>query len=474
MDKLKKIVLQLEQEKFDEFEKSLVKTHSTKFLILLRYYRSNSTDNLLELLNCNENALYVLKSRLFDKTQKYLLENHTLTNTEKNSSSIDLNQYLNIYPRDTAIAMLHEVEKKYLQSNDHTSLTTIYSVLKKAYYHSDKHYIYSQLYNKQVAYAISLEKADDLLFSFNKNLANYYFSNSSTDLEILILLKNEIKNIFALNKSHKIELILNTILIQILLFTDMDLLEEEPVEDIIQKSETIINNYTEDLQIEQYKLILNYFKFEYYKKIQQFKKSISYFEIINASSQKWLLYSNYCLAFKFLFSKVEVLLKLNKKDGLQSESEDYYIDNYDFYSNVSLNFYLALKKFYSGQIKEAIVVLNKIIDNSSFVNFPHMEFEIKLTLAYFYYKKKDFELSGNILKNLSRKVSGSDDYIKYNNVKTFIKLLTSLLVDKKTTAYLNKQTGLLEQFNFYNFSERKVLQHLQQDIDNLLLNTKRA
>ncbi|MDF2450717.1 MAG: hypothetical protein K0S26_221 [Bacteroidota bacterium] len=468
MDKLKKIILQLDQKNYEAFEESLVKTNSDKFLILLRYYRSNKTDNLPELLHCNENALYVLKSRLFDKTQKYLLENHNSKNVEKNSFD-HLSQYLIDYPRDTAIAMLHEIEKKYLQSNDPASLTTIYSVLKKAYYHSDKHYIYSQLYNKQVAYAISLEKADDILFSFNKNLANYYFSNSSTDLEILVLLKNELKNIYALNKSHKIELILNTVLIQILLFTEIELSDEEPVEDIIQKSESIISQYPEDKHIEQYKLILSFFKFEYYKKIQQFKKALSYFEIVNANSQKWLLQSNYCLAFKFLFSKIEVLTKVDRKEDLLAEPEDYYFDHYDFYSTVSFKFYDALKKYHAGQTKEAIVLLNKIIDNSSFVNFPHMEFEIKLSLAYFYYKKKDFELAGNILKNLSRKVNGSDEFNNYNNVKTFIKLLTSILAEKKTPAYLSKQAGLLEQYNFYNFSGRKTLQYLQQDIDTILV-----
>jgi hypothetical protein len=471
MDKLKKIILQLDQKNYEVFEESLVKTKSDKFLILLRYYRTNNTANLLELLHCNENALYVLKSRLFDKIQKYLLESHNSKHEEK--KGVDhLIQYLNDYPRDTAIAMLHEIEKKYLQSNDPTNLTSIYSVLKKAYYHSDKHYIYSQLYNKQVAYAISLEKADDILFSFNKNLANYYFSNSSTDLEILVLLKNELKNIYALNKSHKLELILNTVLIQILLFTGIELQDEEPIEDIIQKSERIINQYPEDKQIEHYKIILSYFKFEYYKKIQQFKKALSYFEIINANSQKWLLQSNYCLAFKFLFSKIEVLIKLDKKDDLVAESEDYYFDNYDFYTTVSLKFYVALKKYYAGQTKEAIVLLNKIIDDSSFVNFPHMEFEIKLSLSYFYYKKKDFELAGNILKNLSRKVNGSDEFNKYNNVKTFIKLLTSLLAEKKTPAYLSKQSSLLEQYNFHNFSERKILQYLQQDIDTILVSKR--
>ncbi|MDF2448292.1 MAG: hypothetical protein K0R26_796 [Bacteroidota bacterium] len=467
MDKLKRIILQLDQEKYKELEESLIKTHSDKFLTLLRYYRTNSTANLLEILNCNENALYVLKSRLFDKTQKYLIDNHNNSKNSDQKSIENFNQYLTEFPRDTAIAMLHEIEKKYIQLNDPANLTAIYSALKKAYHYSDKQYIYSQLYNKQVAFSISLEKADDLLFSFNKHLANYFFSNASSELDILVLLKNEIKNIHALNKSHKIELILNSILIQMLLFTRVELAEEDPVEDIIQKSETIINQYPEDKQVEQHKLLLAFFKFEYYKSINQIKKCLPYLDLVNAQSQKWLLYGNYCLALKFLFSKVEILVRFGRVKELTEEKHDHYFDNYDFYSTVAFRFYDALKNYYGGQIKEAIAILNKIIEKSSFVNFPHMEFEIKLTLAYFYYRKKEFEVAGNVLKNLSRKVNGSEEFSKYNNVKTFIKLITALLTEKKTPAYLTKQATLLEQFNFYNFSERKVLQHLQHDIETI-------
>lgn len=471
MIKLKNIILQLDQSKFEVFEKSLVKNNSDKFLILLRYYRSENTGNLLELLDCNENALYVLKSRLFDKIQKYLLETNPVTHLEKKSGVItNLNHYFLNYPRDTAIAMIHEIEKEYLPSNDPSRLIPIYSVLKKAYYHSEKHYTYSQLYNKQVAYAISLEKADDILFSFNKNLANYYFSNSAADLELLVILKNEIKNIYALNKSHKAELTLNNIIIQLILFTDLDLSDELPVEDIIQQCETILSLHPDDKQIEHYNLILPFFKFEYYHKIQQLKKSLTYFEIINANSDNWLLYSNYCLAFKFLFSKVEVLSKLNKEQ-LTDKNEQYNFDNFDFYTTVVLDFYFALKQFYSGQTKKAISLLNKILDSKSFINFPHMEFEMKLTLAYFYFKEKDLELAGNLIKNLSRKIT-NPDYTKYNNIKDFIKLLNLLVADKKTKLNVSKQITLLEQFNYHNSKERKILQHIQQDIDITLLPKK--
>ncbi len=469
MEKLKKVVQQLDDEKYNFIKNVFIKNHSNKFLLLLQYYRDDSTDDLLETLNCNENALYVLRSRLYDKIQKHLLEFVNSENPESQTDQISyLDHYLVSFPRQTAIAMLHEIEKKYLKNSDFLNLINVYSVLKKAYYHSDKYYFYSQLYNKHVAYAISLEKANDTLLNFNKTLSNFYFSDSPTNLEILVLLKNEVKNIYSLNKAHNIELILNIILIQLFLFTKVELPDEDPVEDIILRSENIICEFSEDTQINKFELILNFLKFEYYHSINQPKKSLNYFERINENSNKWLLNNNYCLAFKFLFTKLEFINDANKTQELiDTSDENYHYDTYDFYTTVALKFYLGLQKYYAGQIKEAINILNKILDDSSFVNFVHMEIEIKLTLAYLYYKKKEFELAGNLLKNLSRKLSGAD-YAHYNNAKSFIKLLNLLLEEKENKAYFTKITALMEQFNYHNFSGRKILQHLQKEIKTIV------
>jgi hypothetical protein len=464
MEKLKKIIQQLDDKKFIFIKNVFVKNHSNKFLLLLQYYHDDKSDDLLELLNCNENALYVLKSRLYDKIQKHLLEFVNTENPDSQTAHIySLDDYLVSYPRDTSIAMLHEIEKQYLKNSDSLNLINVYSVLKKAYYHSDKYYFYSQLYNKHVAYAISLEKANDTLLNFNKTLSNFYFSDSSANLEILVLLKDEVKNIYSLNRDHNIELILNIILIQLFLFTNVELPDEAPVEDLITKSEKIIHDFQEDKHVNKFGLILNFLKFEYYHSINQPKKSLVYFEKVNENYEKWLLNNNYCLAFKFLFSKLEY-----HTEKIDSEKLiDTYYDTYDFYTTVALKFYIAVEKYHLGQIKEAINLLNKILDDSSFVNFVFMEIEIKLTLAFIYYKKNEFELAGNLLKNLSRKLSGAE-YSKYNNAKSFIKLLNLLLDEKENKAYFTKLNTLLEQFNYHNFSGRKILQHIQQEIKGVI------
>ncbi|MBL7884609.1 MAG: hypothetical protein JNL69_11105, partial [Bacteroidia bacterium] len=397
MEKLKKIILQLDNEKYQFVEKTFVDNHSNKFLILLQHYRSNASDDLLELLKCNENALYVLKSRLYDKIQKHLLEFMRSQDFSIEKQPVSLDEYLVLYPRDTAIAMLHEMEKEYSKKSDFVNLINLYSVLKKAYHYSDKYYLYTQLFNKHVAYAISLEKANDVLLDFNRTLSNYYFSDSSEDIEKLVLLKDEIKNICFLNNSHNIELIYNLVLIQLSLFANVELHDEEPVEDILKVSDEIFKKHTQDPQTIKFEPVFDFLKFEYYQSTNQHKKALLYYEKVNEDAERWLLNNNYCIAFKFLSSKLQ-LIQQNKGafDDLL-ETENFQHDFYDFYSIVALKFYQSVKKYYIGETKEAITLLNKILDDSSFVNFSYMEFEIKLTLAFFYIKKKEYELAGNLL-----------------------------------------------------------------------------
>lgn len=467
MEKLKRLILQLNKDKYDFIVAALKKNHSNKFLTLLEYNRNNSHDDLLKILSCNDNALYVLKSRLYDKIQKCLIdfENHQATESHLTYSA-NLDDYLVKHQRDTAIAMLHEIEKNYLQNNDYVNLINVYSTLKKAYHHSDKYYYYSQLYNKNVAYFIALEKANDVLLDFNKTLANYYFSDSEEGKEKLMLLKDEIKNICFLNNSHNLTIIFNIILIQLFLFTRIELAEEDPVVDIIASSDDIFNKFSGDPQVKKFEQVFDFLKMEYYHGIKQNKKTLLYFEKINENIDKWLLNSNYCLAYKFLFSKLVIVHTAPNSQDLLKEDEVLYHDPYDFYSIVAVKFYTAINKYYSGNLKEAITLLNKILDDSSFVNFPYIEFEIKLSLAFFYYKKKELDMGSTLLKNLSRKVAGKE-YAKYQNVKIFIKILNLLIEEKETAAYHNKLISLLEQFNYYNLIDRKILQHLQKDIDGL-------
>lgn len=459
MKKLIQTIQQLSDKDFSEFKSILEKTKSEKFLYLTNAYRGNKLDDkqLQKNLNCNENALYVLKSRLYDKIQKFLIDKSSnQTNTKCGEIHPDYCKYLFDYPRETAIAMLHELEQNFLAHDKTIELIGIYSSLKKAYTYSEKHYHYSQLYNKQIAYLLAQEKAEDLLLNFNKTLANYYFSSSELDLEKLNLIKKETKNIYILNKSKRIELILNIIIVQIGLFTPIDVKDEEPIEDLLNINDTIINSYTSDLKISKFKIVNDFLLAEYYLKIKQTKKAGTYLNEISSASSNWLLMNNTCLSFKFLLSKIEFDLELGHEVNLLHGFENMNFDRNDFYTSVIHNFCRCVALYYNNKVKESISSLNQLLNEISLVNFFFIELEIKLSLAYIYLMQKEYEQADNLLKSLTRKLN-SDKKTNFNNAKLIIKILTMKMGSANQDVLNSKLQAVFEQLEFYNSKERKLL-----------------
>ena len=470
MEKLKKIITQLSDENFAEIELELVNNKSENFLLLFRSYRHTKIkdDKLLIELDCKENAFYVLKSRLYDKIQNNLMikDKNKFADYPVNQQ-IPLMQYLYEYPRETALAILHKMEKQYEDDDIPGDLIQLYSVLKKAYYHSDKYYTYSQLYNKQVAYKISLEKAEDTLFNFSKALANYYFSRSENDKSLMLVLLQEIENIYSLNQSHRVELIKHFIVIQVLLFTDIQLNNEEPIEDLLEKCQKIIDLYSNDKQITYFKQVFNYFQFEYCSKINQAKKTMNYFSLVNEHNRTWLLQNNTCLAFKFLLSRINIFIKLNKKSDLEDFIDGVLLDNNDFYTVVGFTLYRSLAKFYNEKLAEATIILAKLVNDSTLKDFLYLEIELKLTLAFLYFKQSEFQLADELIKSVYRKVNKTE----YQNAKVFIQLLDLIMNSK--TKIKNKEyrvNKLKEQFNLCNSGYNRILDFLQGEINSLSSN----
>ncbi len=470
MNKLRKIITQIEPEQFNEFEESLKGTNSVKFISLLHAYKKGSLndDEIKEDLKCTDNSYYVLKSRLYDKIQRFLLDNHHTSASVNGSNDQlrNLSNYIYEHPLETAVAMLKELENTYINSDSPGELINVYSALKKAHFYSDKYYHYSQLYNNQVAYALALEKAEETLCNYNRTLASYYFSASQDDADLLLLLIKEIKNLYSLYRSPRIEIIYNIILVQSALFAKLEIEEVAPVEDLLERSEAIINQFNSDNRTGIYKPVINFLNFEYYLILNQIKKANTYYTEIDKHFQKWLLQNNICLAFKFLSSKIDFLIITNRKEEISSLAGNLYYDANDLHTHVMYKFYQGLTLYFSGKTKNSITLLNDLLNEVSFKNYFTVETEIKLMLAYLYIIQDEIELADNILKGLSRKVSsiGGDNF---KNVKEAVKLmyLISDGLDKKNAKV--KYNDTLDQLNYYNFKGRKILSFLNHELESL-------
>ena len=317
---------------------------------------------------------------------------------------------------------------------------------------------------------IALEKGEDLLLNFNKNLANYYFSKSEKDKEIIYLFIKEIKNLYSLNSSHRFELLKNFILIQAQLFADIEPgTNEEYVEDLILRSAHIAETYPKDQQMNYYKQVINYFWFEYYYKINQLKKAEHYFELVQAHYKTWLLLNNYCLAFKFILTKPEFLFKIGKMDELKKEKDEMHYDPYDFYTQVSLKFRSAITYMYTDSIKESMEILSDLIRDLSLHHFFHFEIEIKLTLSFLYIKQNKMDRAEGLMTSIGRKIN-SGHKEDYSNAHLFLKLLNLLISKNKDLPARKKVLHTIQQFYFHNNTKKNILSFLKPEIE--LIHTK--
>ncbi|MDP2385426.1 MAG: hypothetical protein Q8M29_03570 [Bacteroidota bacterium] len=207
-------------------------------------------------------------------------------------------------------------------------------------------------------------------------------------------------------------------------------------------------------------------QFEYYNKINQLKKSQVYFNVLEKNSQKWLLQSNNCLAFKFLLSKIDILSLSERKNDIIDDTEEMYIDPNDLYTIVIYKFYKGISYYFQGKTKMSISILNDLLNEVSFKNYFYIETEIKLLLAYLYIQQKEFDIAENLLKSLTRKLTGLKTD-SFKNVKEAVKIFTLLMNGVENASTKSKIKKTIEQFNFYNFNEKKILNYLKPEFDRL-------
>jgi hypothetical protein len=476
MLKLKAIINQLETDSIESLEKQLIQNKADNLLFLFQEYKKNEmTDaDIIKHLNYNISSFHTLKSRLFDKIQTQLINDSFDDRSNILIQLSNIPKYCYETPREIAEAILQKMEeslKIYGMSGD---LITVYSALKKIHLHTQKYYEYSQLYNKHLAYTMALEKAEELLGSFIKALSEYYLSKSPAILEMLNLIRKEISNIYQLNKSNHIEVIHNTIIIHLNLFTSINKNSKEATSDLLDRTEKIILKFSNNTLYKPYSIIISFLQFEYYTQISEHNKAQKYFDEVNASLKNWLLLDNLCLAFHFLLSKVNNYCIRGIENTLDAENQEIslFSDSNNTLTNLYYKFYCSVSKFYAGKFKECSALINDILNTTSFKYMLNAELEIKLFLAYNYVMYNEFELATGIIRSLYRKIKSQNEY-EYENAIAFSKVLLAIIDFDESEKMKQKIEKLIRQFQFENSCERELMKFLEKDLERLKVSFSR-
>ena len=467
MIRLKEIINQLDQDAYVALESQLNKNKADNFLFLIKSYRENGVkdEEIIKHLDLNANSFYVLKSRLYDRIKNHLSEHIDVSKADLLQKLQEVNDICYTKPREIAVAFLEKLEEDLLKYDMHSELLLVYSAMKKVHLHSENYFYYSQLYNKHVAFWLSLEKSEAILGNFNQILAQFAFSKSDLHLNKLLFLRKEAANHLALNPSRKIEIITRIIDIELGIFCWADEVKGMDVEKTILETAQLIHELPNSSGQKKWEIAVDYLMFEYYRKTNPVK-ALPLFHKVNLQKNNLLLYSPICLTPQFLISKIEFLAEQNQLDALLSEVDSELImDHNDVYSKILFGLYKATVSYYSGKTKEAITLLNDLINEHSFKDYFHLNVEVRLTLAYFYIQAKDYELAENSIKSIYRKIK-TEDLNEYANALDLIKFFNLEITPDSKDKSNSKKKDALTLFIARNKGKYAILDHLLFDFKN--------
>jgi hypothetical protein len=134
-------------------------------------------------------------------------------------------------------------------------------------------------------------------------------------------------------------------------------------------------------------------------------------------------------------------------------------DSMDTHAKVMVGVYTSMISYRHKKIKEAINVLNEIINSVSFKDYFHESIDVKMTLAYFYMALKDYDLVEITLKSISRKIK-TEAPDKYNQVLSLIKVFDNEMANAGSVKSIAKNKDLFTLFLANNTKSNEVLIHL--------------
>jgi len=414
MAKLKNIIRQLSQEDFGAIYDSLMESSADKSAHLLKSMREKQMNDrrIMDELEVNSNAYYTLRSRLNQKIEEYLLQQMESPRTDILKKVANINEIIFTKKIAIATATLKKLEKELLDYDLSNELTTVYKSLKKLHINSPEYYNYSQLYNKHVAYMLALDKAEDILSEYFKKYGQYSLSGGETEKLGLDLLNQEINNVSALYKSHRLYVYQCCLGIFHRLFVETEENyddDQEPVEDMLDRVEEIFDNYPMDSIYYHLNLVFEFLKWEYYNHYGVFRKAEKHFEEINDAASNLLSnYSLYSFPAQFLKTKITRHLRMGSHEEIYDENnllfEDFEAEKNDVPKYVTYIIYRAISCYYANKYAEAARWINNLLNEISLKKYPYVQLEIKVILALQYCLMDDYELFNQLINSVQRQI----------------------------------------------------------------------
>lgn len=471
MAKLKNIIKQLSSSDYQSIYDSLIESNAEKSAYLLKFMREKqlSDNKIMEALDVNTNAYYTLRSRLNQKIEEYLLQQMENPRTDLLKKVANISDIVFTKKRAIAIATLKKLEKELLDYDLSNELIIIYKSLKKLHINTPEHFHYSQLYNKNIAYMLAIDKAEDLLAEYFKKFGKYTLSGNEIERLELTLLHREMQNVCKLYQSHRLYIYQSCMSIFHRLFVDRSESEDqeaEPIEDILNNVQKIFDDYYLDAIYYNLKLVFEFLKLEYYTYYKVYRKAEKYYEEVNDYTSVLLSnYSLYTYPPQFLLTKLDRAIRVGTEAQLYEDNkelfEDFDSDPNDIPKYITYISYRALSCYYAERFDEASRWLNKLLNELSLKRYPQAQLEIKLLLTLQYCLMNDYDLFNQSINSIQRqiRIMGKENY---DHVLLFTKILKTAASENKKNKE-SKLKALINKFKTTASPHFSPIMHIKMD-----------
>ena len=444
---LYKIVRQLTSAEFEELHDGFTNNKADKsalFLKIIRQFPENPDKEFLIQVDITPAAFYVLKSRLNQKVEEFLLTRLGDPNLDVISRVLKAQELAYNNSRQITVGALNKLERELVRLDFPYGLTVVYKLMQQLHCFNDEDLsFYQKQYNKQMAYTVAMDKATDLLTRFFRLFDSYWHSRKEEDLTQIARVVEQIDNLCHLYDSHRLYIYKSIIHLYVILFLDMEdevRCELEKADVIFEKAMEILNVYKEDKTYEHIHMVFNFLRYIHFERTNQDKLRI-YFDILDFKVEELLtvFYLNANTAL-FLAAKIRHHVRNNTTAGLMKDVDlhlsNISLDMYRPSFYIQYHFFLAETAFLNGDYNKSNKVLYSLRNTLSFRKYPHSDLETKFLLAIGYIMTQEDELTSQTIMSIQRQLRNETSN-KYEHCKTLLKILTVASGNRANTRIRN-------------------------------------
>ena len=444
---LYKIVGQLTQEEFDEIYGNFLANNADKSAAFLKIIRENpeSPDKqFLEEYNIAASAFYVLKSRLNQKIEGFLLSRVGDPNLHVVQRVLNVNDLIFNNSREISLAALRKLEKELVRLDFPYGLMVVYKALQNLHAFDDDDYtFFKSKYNRQAAYTLAMNEAMDHVIQFFKAYDNFYLNRKDKDFNEMIRLMEKVDNKNNLYDSQRLYIFKAIIHIFAKLFIDIPptiRCEVEPIQDMFDKSFQILEDYKDDSFYTNISILFNFLRFVHYDNEQDSRNKI-YFDLLNYKMEELLARYHYNAPTSlFLMRKLKFHLDTNSIDEMSEEIDQYIskveVEPYRISTYLNFHLFQAYAAFFSRDYKKASRILYRIRNELNLRKHVHANLEVKFMLCLSYVLMEDYDLANQLILSLQRQLR-KQTMAKYAHGKILLKVLTVALTGRPNTREKN-------------------------------------